>query len=193
MYQLQAIRGLHVLMTSLKSKQAFLLIYNYLLLVHVCLSHRFFGQAIALDLIFSQRYIIKTSKVEKWAKEEDECAFIVGMAKGGATISKIVEETKRPSGTVATILRKYRLRGNIFQTVKRSGRPPNTTSTTYDNGVACLMMELVHWPLLMAVSLVQSTVAFCRNISYYQLQKDNAGAKPLFCKMTTHQSIEPAQ
>ena len=51
------------------------------------------------------------------------------------------------------------------------------------------MMELVHAPLLMAVSLVQSTVAFCRNISYYWLLKDNAGAKPLFCKMTTHQSI----
>ena len=102
------------------------------------MSHRFFGQAIALDLIFSQRYIIKTSKVEKWAKEEDECAFIVGMAKGGATISKIVEETKRPSGTVATTLRKYRLRGNIFQTVKRSGRPPNTMSITYDMGLHVL-------------------------------------------------------
>ena len=39
--------------------------------------------------------------------KEDERAFIVGMAKGGATISKIVEETKQPRGTVATILRKY--------------------------------------------------------------------------------------
>ena len=29
----------------------------------------------------------------------------MGMAKGGATISKIVEETKRQRGTVATILR----------------------------------------------------------------------------------------
>ena len=51
----------------------------------------------------------------------------MGMAKGGATISKIVEETKRQRGTVATILRKFRLRGNV-QTAKRSGRPPKTTS-----------------------------------------------------------------
>ena len=50
------------------------------------------------------------------------------MGKGGATISKIVEETKRPRGTVATILRKYRLRGNVFQTAKRTGRPQKTTS-----------------------------------------------------------------
>ena len=41
------------------------------------------------------------------------------MAKGGVTISKIVEEIKRPRGTVATILRKYRLRGSVFQTAKR--------------------------------------------------------------------------
>ena len=58
----------------------------------------------------------------------NERHFTVGMGKGGATISKIVEETKRPRGTVATILRKYRLRGNVFQTAKRSGRPPKTTS-----------------------------------------------------------------
>ena len=63
--------------------------------------------------------------------KEDEgfmTMFIVGMAKGGATISKTVEETKRPRGTVATILRKYRLRINVLQTAKRSGRPPKTTS-----------------------------------------------------------------
>ena len=64
--------------------------------------------------------------------KEDERAFIVGMAKGGATISKIVEETKRQRGTVATILRKYRLRGNVFQTAKRSGR------CTYDMGLYVL-------------------------------------------------------
>ena len=34
----------------------------------------------------------------------NERHFTVGMGKGGATISKIVEETKRPS-TVPTILR----------------------------------------------------------------------------------------
>ena len=32
---------------------------------------------------------------------DDERAFIVGMGKGGATISKIVEETKRRRSTVA--------------------------------------------------------------------------------------------
>ena len=52
----------------------------------------------------------------------------MGMAKERATISKIVRETKRPRGNVATILRKYRLRGNVFQTAKRSGRPPKTSS-----------------------------------------------------------------
>ena len=60
--------------------------------------------------------------------KEDERAFIVGMAKGGTTLSKILEGTKRPRGTVATILRNYRLRGNVFQTAKRNGRPPKTTS-----------------------------------------------------------------
>ena len=59
--------------------------------------------------------------------KEDERVLIVGMAKGGATISKILKETKRPRGTVATILIKYLLHGNI-QTAKRSGRPPKTTS-----------------------------------------------------------------
>ena len=49
------------------------------------------------------------------------------MAKGGATISKILKETKRRRGTVATILRKRFLRGNVFQTAKRSGGPPKTT------------------------------------------------------------------
>ena len=58
--------------------------------------------------------------------KEGERAFVVGMAKGGAPISKIVEETKRPKRTVATISGKYRLRGNV-QTAKRCGRPPKTT------------------------------------------------------------------
>ena len=40
-----------------------------LFMTNICLSHKFFALAIALDPIFSQRYIIKTSKVEKWAKE----------------------------------------------------------------------------------------------------------------------------
>ena len=98
--------------------------------------------------------------------KEDERAFIVGMEKGGATISKIVEETcMRPRRTVATILRKYRLRGNVFQTAKHSCRPSKTTSRDHNlwYGVPCLMMELFHSPLLMAMSLVQSTVASCKN------------------------------
>ena len=49
------------------------------------------------------------------------------MAQGGVTISKIVEETRRPRGIVQTILRKYRLRGNV-QTAKRVGRSSKTTS-----------------------------------------------------------------
>ena len=53
---------------------------------------------------------------------EDERAFIVGMAKGGASITKIATETKRSRGTVATILRTFRICGNV-KTLKRSGRP----------------------------------------------------------------------
>ena len=48
--------------------------------------------------------------------KEEKCDFIVGMAKAGATISKIVDETERPKSIVTTILRKYRLRVNVFQT-----------------------------------------------------------------------------
>ena len=58
--------------------------------------------------------------------KEVERAFIVGMARGGASISKIAEETKRPRGTIATVLRNFRLRGSV-QTAKRSGRPLKTT------------------------------------------------------------------
>lgn len=57
---------------------------------------------------------------------EEERTLILGMAKGGATISKIAEETKRPRGTVATVLRQFRLRGNV-ETAKRSGRPLKTS------------------------------------------------------------------
>ena len=63
--------------------------------------------------------------------KEDERDFILEMEKAAATISNIVEETKRPRGTVARIVRKYRLRGNVFQTAKRCGRPPKTTSTDH--------------------------------------------------------------
>ena len=42
--------------------------------------------------------------------KEVERAFIVGMAKGGASISKIAQETKRPRGTVATVLINFQLR-----------------------------------------------------------------------------------
>lgn len=55
-----------------------------------------------------------------------ERASIVGMAKGGASISKIIEETKRPRGTIATVLRTFRIGGST-QTGKRSGRPLKTT------------------------------------------------------------------
>ncbi len=41
---------------------------------------------------------------------EDERAFIVKMARGGASITT---ETKRPAETIAIILRKLRIRGNV--------------------------------------------------------------------------------
>ena len=37
-----------------------------------------------------------------------------------------MQETKRPRGTVATVIRNFQLCGNV-QTAKRSGRPPKTT------------------------------------------------------------------
>ena len=56
---------------------------------------------------------------------EDERSFIVGM-KRGASITAIAKETKRPRGTIATILRKLRCSGKV-RTLKRSGRPSLTT------------------------------------------------------------------
>ena len=44
---------------------------------------------------------------------EDERAFIFKMARGGASITRIAAETKRPGGTIAIILRKLRIRGNV--------------------------------------------------------------------------------
>ena len=70
-----------------------------------------------LDLIFSQRYIIKTSKVEKWAKE----------SKLKKTSVLSLWEWQKEEQQFQR-LRKYRLRGNVFQTAKRSGRPPKITS-----------------------------------------------------------------
>ena len=58
--------------------------------------------------------------------KEVERAFILGMAKGGASISKIAEETKRPRGTIATVLRNFRICGST-QTGKRSGQTLKTT------------------------------------------------------------------
>ena len=57
---------------------------------------------------------------------EDERSFIVGMKRGGASITAIAKETKRPRDTIATILRKFRLSGKV-RTFKRSGRPSLTT------------------------------------------------------------------
>ena len=72
--------------------------------------------------------------------KEEKCDFIVGMAKAGATISKIVDETKLPKGFVTTIFWKYRLRVNVFQNAKGGGRPPNTKqkAITYDMGLHVL-------------------------------------------------------
>ena len=57
---------------------------------------------------------------------EEERSYVVGLARGGLSISKIATETKRPRGTIATILRRFRIRGNV-KTAPRSGRPPVTT------------------------------------------------------------------
>ena len=57
---------------------------------------------------------------------EDKRSFIVGMKRGGPSITEIAKETKRPRGAIATILRKFRLSGKV-RTLKRSGRPSYTT------------------------------------------------------------------
>ena len=57
---------------------------------------------------------------------EEERSFIVGMERGGLLVSNIAAKTKRPRGTIATILRRFRIRGNV-QTAPRSGRPSVTT------------------------------------------------------------------
>ena len=44
--------------------------------------------------------------------KEEERAFTVGMAKAGAIITKIAQDTKWPRGTIATILRTFRPRRN---------------------------------------------------------------------------------
>ena len=48
------------------------------------------------------------------------------MKRGGVSITVIAKETKRPRGTIATILRKFRCSGKV-RTLKRSGRPSLTT------------------------------------------------------------------
>ena len=59
------------------------------------------------------------------------------MAKEGATISKILKETKSPRGTAPTILREYRLRGNVQNVVVDLQRQRQET-ITYDVGLHVL-------------------------------------------------------
>ena len=65
--------------------------------------------------------MLKNGQNERKLKKT-ACFYCGNDKKRWATISKIVQETKRPRGTVATILRKFRLRGNV-QTSKHGGRP----------------------------------------------------------------------
>ena len=58
---------------------------------------------------------------------EEERSYVVGMARAGRSISKIAAETKRPQRTITTILRRFRIRGNV-QAAPRFGRPPVTTT-----------------------------------------------------------------
>ena len=44
---------------------------------------------------------------------EEERPYVVGLARGGLSIYKIAAETKRPRGTIATILRRFWIRGNV--------------------------------------------------------------------------------
>ena len=48
------------------------------------------------------------------------------MERGRASTTAIAKETKRPRGTIATILRKFRCTGNV-KTLKCSERPSMTT------------------------------------------------------------------
>ena len=106
------------------------------------------------------------------------------MAKGGATISKIVEETKRQRGTVATILRKYRLRENVFQTAKRSGRPHKDNVKRPSLMIRDCMSHDGAGPLI----IVNGSVTDAKYLPILQKQFLPVVAMYL---MTTHQSIEP--
>ena len=68
---------------------------------------------------------IQRKKMGRGKKLKGVKRAFVGMARG-ASISKIAEESKRPRGTIATVLRNFRLRGNV-QRAKRSGRPLKTS------------------------------------------------------------------
>ena len=74
-------------------------------------------------------YIHMKFELQRWVEEltEEERSYVVGLARGGLSISKTNAEMKRARGTIATILRRFRIRGNV-KTAPRSGRPPVTTS-----------------------------------------------------------------
>lgn len=98
-----------------------------------------------------------------WARQKKGCVFVW---------RKLTEEWL-PCCTLGTV---------------KTGEPSLTvwSCMSHDAGVGPLTIVYI-----MAVSLVQSTVVFWINTSCHQLQTDDAGAKLLFCKITTHQSIEP--
>ena len=123
--------------------------------------------------------------------KEEKCDFIVGMAKAGATISKIVDETERPKSIVTTILRKYRLRVNVFQTkvvvdlqIQRKRQSLMIWGCMFYDGVG---------PLVIVNGSV--TCAKYRRILRKHflplVAQTQRRAKPQFCMMTTHQSVEP--
>ena len=95
----------------------------------VCISHNTYAHLSALNTYCKQSIFVWNRNQEMGNRKdfkEEERAFIVGMAKAGATITKIAQNTKRPRGTIATILRTFRLCRNV-QIAKRSGRPLKTT------------------------------------------------------------------
>ena len=59
-------------------------------------------------------YIDMKFESQRWIEEltEEERSFVVGLARGGLSLSKTDAETKRARGTIPTILRRFRIRGH---------------------------------------------------------------------------------
>ena len=130
--------------------------------------------------------------------KEDERALIVGMAKGGATISKIVGETKRHCCNnlekISTSPKRFPNCKTQWQTSKDNVKRPSFMirgCMSYDGvGPLAIVNAIVNGSVTGAMQLPSH---FAKTFLTTCCRKTTQGAKPLSCKMTMHHSIELAQ